>query len=381
MDTMTTGGPDGCMPEEATGPSPLPRLSAGTRWPKLRPGVSGGPGWLGQNGGVRIVAAPDKFRGTADAAAIASAIAAAAADHGLACDQVPLADGGEGTLEALGGANRTTVVTGPLGDPVSAPWRLEKGRAVIEMARASGLDLLGGAEHNDPIAAGTAGTGELIAAAIEAGAKRIIVGVGGSATTDGGLGAVRALSPRQRLRGVELLVACDVRTAFIDAAEVFAPQKGATPKQVQLLRRRLERLAQVYADDYGVDVTGVEGAGAGGGLAGGLYSVGAKVVGGFDLVAEEVRLAEQLEGADLVVTGEGFVDNQSFEGKVVGGVVALARRLGVPVLVVCGQAFDEVEKRVTLVSLVERFGLETALGDTLVSVRRVVSDFLAAPRR
>ena len=178
-----------------------------------------------------------------------------------------------------------------------------------------------------------------------------------------------------------MLVACDVRTSFIDAAEVFAPQKGATPKQVQLLRRRLERLAQVYADDYGVDVTGVEGAGAGGGLAGGLYAVGAKVVGGFDLVAEEVRLAEHLEGADLVVTGEGFVDNQSFEGKVVGGVVALARRLGVPVLVVCGQAFDEVEKRVTLVSLVERFGLETALGDTLVSVRRVVSDFLAAPRR
>ncbi len=330
---------------------------------------------------MRIVAAPDKFRGTASAAEIAGAIAEAAAEHGLQCDQIPLADGGEGTLEALGGANRTTVVSGPLGDPVRASWRLEKGRAVIEMARASGLELVGGADGNDPIAATTAGTGELIAAAVESGAKRVIVGIGGSATTDGGLGAIRALSPRQRLRSVDLVVATDVHTRFVDAAEVFAPQKGATPKQVQLLRRRLERLAQVYAADYGIDVTALEGAGAGGGLAGGLHCLGATVVGGFELVAEELRLAERLEGADLVVTGEGFADNQSFEGKVVGGVVSMARKLGVPVLVVCGQAFDEVEKRVRLVSLVDRFGQDRAVGETLSCVRKVVSDHLAAPRR
>lgn len=332
-------------------------------------------------GAVRIVAAPDKFRGTAHAADVAAAIADAAEGHGLHCDLVPLADGGEGTLEALGGANRSTIVTGPLGEPVTAPWRLERGRAVIEMARASGLELVGGAEGNDPINATTTGTGELISAAIESGARRIIVGVGGSATTDGGLGAVRALNPRQRLRGIELLVACDVRTRFVDAAEVFAPQKGATPKQVQLLKRRLERLAQVYVDDYGVDVSELPGAGAAGGLAGGLHAIGAALVGGFDLVAEEVRLQERLEGADLVVTGEGFVDNQSFDGKVVGGVVAMARTMGVPVLVVCGQTFDDVDKRVRTISLVERFGTDAAMGDTLRCVTKAVSDFLAAPRR
>lgn len=333
---------------------------------------------MGQTGGVRIVAAPDKFRGTADAAQVAAAIAAAAAEHGIECDQIPLADGGEGTLDALGGANRTTLVSGPLGDPVSAPWRLDRGRAVIEMARASGLELAGGAEGNDPIAASTAGTGELISAALEAGARRIVVGVGGSATTDGGLGAVRAITPRQRLRGVELLVACDVRTTFVDAATIFGPQKGATPKQVELLRRRLERLAQVYRDDFGVDVTEVAGSGAAGGLGGGLYAVGAELVGGFDLVAEEVRLAERLEGADLVVTGEGFVDAQSFEGKVVGGVAALARELGVPVLVVCGQTFDDAAERVELISLVERFGTEAAMTETADAIRRAVSDALGA---
>jgi len=329
---------------------------------------------------VRILAAPDKFRGTADAAAVAAAIAAAAADHGIACERLPLADGGEGTLEALGGANRSTIVSGPLGDPVEAPWRLDRGRAVIEMARASGLALVGGATGNDPIAASTAGTGELITAALEAGARRIVVGVGGSATTDGGLGAVRAITPRQRLRGVELLVACDVRTHFVDAAEVFAPQKGATPKQVELLKRRLERLAQVYRDDFGVDVLGLDGAGAAGGLAGGLHAIGADLVGGFDLVADELHLAERMEGVDLVVTGEGFVDDQSFEGKVVGGVTELASRLGIPVLVVCGQAFDDAEHRAPVISLVERFGTEVAMTDTVAAIRRAVSDHLAGCR-
>lgn len=334
-----------------------------------------------QNVIVRVLAAPDKFRGTATAAEVAGAIAAAARTCGWRCDQVPMADGGEGTLDALGGANRTSVVAGPLGDPVPAGWRLDRGLAVIEMARASGLDLLGGAEANDPIAATSAGTGELIAAAIESGARRVIVGVGGSATTDGGLGAIRALTPRQRLRGVELIVACDVRTRFVDAAEVFAPQKGATPKQVQLLRRRLERLAQVYRDDYGVDVTDLPGSGAAGGLAGGLAAVGAKLVGGFDLVADETHVADALEGADLVITGEGFVDAQSFDGKVVGGMLELARAAGVPTFVVCGQAFDGVEATTRLCSLVERFGPERAFNDTLGAIKEAVTYFLEHPWR
>jgi glycerate kinase len=195
---------------------------------------------------MRVVAAPDKLRGTASASAVAAAIARAAASAGWSCTEVPMADGGEGTLEALGGPNRTTSVTGPLGGSVEAAWRLDGRLAVIEMARASGLELVGGPDGNDPVAASTAGTGELIVAALDSGANRVIVGVGGSATTDGGLAALRALHPLGRLKGIDLTVACDVRTAFVDAADVFAPQKGATPAQVKLLRRRLERLAQVY---------------------------------------------------------------------------------------------------------------------------------------
>jgi hypothetical protein len=174
------------------------------------------------------------------------------------------------------------------------------------------------------VAASTFGTGELVAAAVGAGAKRIVLGVGGSATTDGGFGALRALYPLQRLRGLDITVACDVRTRFLDAAKIFAPQKGATPTQVELLTRRLERLAEVYLEDYGVDVRDLEGGGAAGGLAGGLAVIGAELERGFDLVAEEVDLLGHLEGADLVVTGEGFVDAESFDGKVVGGVIGLA---------------------------------------------------------
>src|SRR5207244_712431 len=140
----------------------------------------------------------------------AAAVARAAGRAGWDCTSAPMADGGEGTLDALGGPNRATTVTGPLGDPVRAEWQLRNGRAVVEMARASGLDLVGGPEGNDPMAASTYGTGELIAAAADAGARRVIVGVGGSATTDGGLGALRALYPSQRFRGIRLEVACDV---------------------------------------------------------------------------------------------------------------------------------------------------------------------------
>lgn len=322
---------------------------------------------------MRILAAPDKFRGTATAAEVADAVAAAGRTVGATTREVPLSDGGEGFLDVFGGANRTSVVTGPLGDPVEAGWRLSGRMAVIEMAQASGLALVGGVEGNDPIAAATTGTGELIVEALDAGSRRIFVGHGGSATTDGGLGALRALFPTARMRGVELVAAVDVHTPFLAAADVFGAQKGATTSQVELLRRRLERLAQVYLEDYGVDVTTIAGGGAAGGLAGGLATVGAAIQSGFELIADELDLAEAIEHADLVVTGEGFVDDASFHGKVVGGMVDLAAEFEVPVLVVAGEVFDGVGDRVDAVSLVERFGRKRAMANTLACVTEAVT--------
>ena len=338
---------------------------------------------------MHVVVATDKFRGTATAAEVGGAVATAVEGTGGECDVMRVADGGEGFLDAMGGANRTTLVTGPLGDPVEAAWRISSGQAVVEMAQASGLALVADGDH-DPVAASTYGTGELIGAAIDAGAKRVLVGVGGSATTDGGFGALRALYPLQRLRGIDIRVACDVRTRFVDAAEVFAPQKGSTPTQVELLRRRLERLAEVYLQEYGVDVIDLEGSGAAGGLAGGLAAVGATLERGFDLVADEVDLFGRIEGADLALTGEGFVDAESFEGKVVGGVLTLAGELGIPTLVVAGEVFDPdqvtelaaqvSDAPVTFVSLVERFGETRARTGTLACVSDVVAEYLGGLR-
>lgn len=327
---------------------------------------------------MHVVAAPDKFRGTASAAQVSGAVAAAAHRAGWTCSEIPVADGGEGTLEALGGANRDSLVTGPLGEPVRAPWRLSAGVGVVEMALASGLDLAGGAARNRPLEATTAGTGELIAEAISAGAKRVIVGVGGSATTDGGLGAIRALEPLARTRGTSIEVACDVRLSFVEAATRFGPQKGATPAQVKLLVGRLERLSQVYLDDYGVDVTQMVSSGAAGGLAGGLAAIGASLVPGFELVAEELALADAIESADLVVTGEGFIDDQSFDGKVVGGVAELAAAAGVPVLAVAGQIFDTPIEGLRTVSLAEEFGIDRALAETTSLIESVVEAQLAS---
>ncbi len=327
-----------------------------------------------------MVVAPDKFKGTVGARTLADALAGALADAGHDAVAIPMADGGEGFLDVLGGANRTDEVTGPLGDPVAASWRLSRRVAVIEMAEASGLTLVGGADQNDPVAASTTGTGELISLAVESGAQRILVGVGGSATTDGGLGALRALYPSQRLRGVEVVVACDVRTRFVDAAPVFAPQKGATPAQVELLRRRLERLAQVFLTESGVDVAAIAGSGAAGGLAGGLATVGAELVPGFDLVAEEVALDEVIEGADLVVTGEGFLDDESFDGKVVGGVATLAAQLGVPCLAVVGEVVEPLPALpdgLTVVSLSARFGADRSHQEPCAGAVTVVLDHLA----
>ena len=342
---------------------------------------------MGQHNRVLLVAAPDRFRGMASAAEVAAAVARAAALAGATCDLAPVANGGEGTLDALGGAVRVITVRGPLGDPVAAEWRMQADRtAVVEMARASGLALVGGPEGNDPLRASTVGTGELIAAALDAGATRVVVGAGGSASTDGGLAALTALNPRRRLHaGVELVVACDVETLFVDAAEVVAPQKGATPAQVALLRRRLERLVQIYLRDYGVDVSDLAGSGAAGGLAGGLAAAGALLAPGFDVVAEALGLPERIAAADLVVTGEGTVDAESFEGDAVGGVVDLATEAGVPVLVIAGEVLPEelpeLPSSVEVVSLVARFGRDRALSDPAGCVEEVVGTHLTSRAR
>jgi glycerate kinase len=336
-----------------------------------------------------VLAAPDKFRGTASAREAAAAVARGvrALGAGWRCDEAPVADGGEGILDALGGVPRTTRVVGPLDEVVEAEWRMLDTRpptAVVEMARAAGLDLVGGPEWNDPLRASTIGVGQLVMAAIASGARRVIVGAGGSATTDGGQGCVDALEPRARLAGVELLVACDVTTTFVDAARLFAPQKGASDKQVELLTRRLERLAQLYEERFGSDVRDLLGSGAAGGLAGGLAAVGATLVPGFELVADAIRLADRMEKADVVVTGEGFLDDQSFEGKAVGGVVSLAAEVGLPSLVVAGDVYDDVRRHVaddvTVVSLVERFGEDRARNDTAACIADAVAAFLGDGR-
>lgn len=327
---------------------------------------------------LKIVAAPDKFKGTATAAEVAAAIALAVDEHGGSCIQVPLADGGEGTLEVLGGANRTSEVSGPLGSPVEAAWRLADGTAVIEMAQAAGLVLAGGRAGNDPLKATTRGVGELIVQAVDEGAERIIVGVGGSATTDGGLGAVEAIGTADRLQSVDVLVACDVRTLFTDAGPVFGPQKGASLEQVVVLTERLLTLSDRYYKAFGVDVSSMQSAGAAGGLAGGLAALGARLVDGFELVADVVSLEGQIEGADLVITGEGGLDDESFNGKVVGGVYEIAARHGVPVLAVAGQIVGEPPTMIDAISLTEEFGQDRAMQDPTGAVKEAVATYLAS---
>jgi glycerate kinase len=331
-------------------------------------------------GAMHVLACADKFRGTLTAPEFGEAVAAGAEGHEVVIQ--PLADGGEGTLDAFGGPNRRTTVTGPLGDPVDAAWRLSGGRAVIEMARASGLSLVGGADGNDPLEATTAGTGELIAKAVEAGAREIIVGLGGSATTDGGLGALRALPAPSRLRGVDLVVACDVETRFADAAQVFGPQKGATAAQTRLLTARLERLVDVYRSEHGADVADVAGGGAAGGLAGGLVAAGARLESGAALIADAVDLYDKIESADLVVTGEGRVDATSFDGKVVGAVIELAAAAECDVLVIGGRIDDDARQRlddlgVAWLDLVAAHGETTAMTATADAVTVSISDVLS----
>ncbi len=247
---------------------------------------------------------------------------------------VPVADGGDGTLEALraglGGRLVRVRVTGPLGTPVRSRY-LRAGRtAVIEMAEASGLKLVPPAKRN-PMVTTTRGTGELIAHAFRRGAREILVGVGGSATVDGGAGALEAVEPRMARR---VTVLCDVDNPLLGprgAARVFGPQKGATPAMVRLLEARLARWARQLRARTGVDVRGLRGAGAAGGLAAGLAALGARLVSGADYI---LRAAGFPRPCDFVVTGEGRVDRTSLGGKAVGAVL---RASPAPVVLVCGR--------------------------------------------
>jgi glycerate kinase len=297
-----------------------------------------------------------------------------------------MSDGGEGLLDvcaaAFPGLDSTTV-TGPDGRPVVAEWRFGGSTAVIESARASGLTLAGGAGRNDAVASTSRGTGELlIAAARQVGpGGTVVVGLGGSATTDGGLGAVQAVEEAGGLGDVTLVAACDVDVTFVEAASGFAPQKGAGPDEVAELAQRLVRLAERYRERYGIDVTGLARAGAAGGLGGGLAVLGGRLASGYMLVRDLVGLVDALAGADRVVTGEGALDATSFAGKVVGGVIADARGRGLPTLVVAGQCTQEgmdmaLADGCDAVSLTERFGPALAVSDAAGGVASATAAWL-----
>jgi glycerate kinase len=313
--------------------------------------------------------APDSFKGTFSAHEVAAAIASGLRAAGRDAVEFPVADGGEGTMDvlvgALGGERRTVTASDPLGRPVEASFALlPDGSAVVETAQASGLGRVGEDERN-PWAASTRGTGELIAAAAEAGAKRVIVTVGGSATTDGGAGAVEALD-EAGVR-VELGVLVDVRTPFEQAARVFGPQKGADAPMVGRLERRLDDLAARFRrDPRGEPMTG-----AAGGLSGGLWAQqGARLVPGAAYVLDAIGFDARMRAAAFVVTGEGRLDEQTLEGKIVREVATRCRQGGVAChAVVGGNELDPFQERILdLASVTEATTLEEmeAAGKRLV---------------
>lgn len=285
-----------------------------------------------------IVLAPDAFKGTFRAAEVAAALRRGLESAGWPCDPCPIADGGEGTMEvlllALGGETAGADAHDPLGRPLRAGFGLveDGGTAIVETAAASGLHLVAEGER-DAEAASTAGTGELIVAAVDAGARVVLVGVGGSATTDAGAGAVAAIEEAGGLRGARVVVLCDVRTPFERAAEVFAPQKGADPTAVKRLTKRLrERARAARRDPTGVPMTG-----AAGGLSGGLWAAfDARLVPGAPFVLDAVGFDERAHASRAVVTGEGRLDRQSLAGKAVGEVATRCRQRGIPCHAVVG---------------------------------------------
>ena len=305
-----------------------------------------------------VLVAPDSFKGTFSAAEVAAAIARGLREGGRGAIELPVADGGEGTMDALGGSVRTASVSDPLGRPVEARFSLlEDGRtAVVETAEASGLRLVAESER-DAFAASTRGTGELIAAAVEAGARSVLLAVGGSATTDGGAGAVEALD--EAGVDVPITVLCDVRTAWEDAPRVFGPQKGADARTVRRLEKRLDELAErAPRDPRGVPMTGCAG-----GLSGGLWAFrGAKLMPGAAYVLDTIGFDEQMRAARFVVTGEGRLDAQTLEGKACAEVATRARQGGVACHAVVGRnELDPFRARVLDFGLVLEAGDEAAL--------------------
>src|SRR4051794_7784735 len=282
--------------------------------------------------------APDSFKGTFTATEVAAAIERGLRAAGQPADELPVADGGEGTqaalLQAMGGETYEVPAPGPLGDPVEATFALlGDGRtAVVEVAAASGLTLVPEAKR-DAFAASSYGTGELIAAAVDAGAQTVLVGVGGSASTDGGAGTIEAL---RDARGTpdEIVCICDTRWPFESAPRVFAPQKGADPATVKRLEQRLKRLAAKWKrDPRGEPMTA-----SAGGLSGGLWAeFQAKLVPGASYVLDAVGFDAKMRAARYVVTGEGRIDAQTLTGKLVGEVATRCRQGGVACYALVGQ--------------------------------------------
>jgi glycerate 2-kinase len=326
---------------------------------------------------VRVVIAPDSFKGSLTSVEVATALARGWLD-GRPDDEVllaPLADGGEGTLvaiEAAGGwERRSAPATDPIGRPILAQWlaATDGSHAVVELAEASGLSRLATAER-DPINASTFGTGEVLRAVLEAGVRSITLGIGGSATTDGGSGILRALGAEidatasrgagpavdligldGRLGEIDLRIACDVTNPLLGphgAAATYGPQKGASPGQVRELDARLARYADALRAATGRDERATPGAGAAGGTAFGLLSIGdrfrsIRLVPGVDVVMDETRLREKVAGADVVLTGEGRIDAQTAFGKTALGVAKVAREAGVACIAVGGGVEPEGE--------------------------------------
>ena len=324
---------------------------------------------------MKVIIAPQTFKGSISALEVAAAMAEGVkrAVPDADTELVPVADGGDGTLETLveatGGEVHTASVTGPLGDRVEAGWgALGGGRtAVVEMARTSGLALVSPGERN-PLTATTYGLGEIIAQALDAGFRSFIIGIGGSATNDAGAGMAQALGVRlldshgsdlppggaalarleridmsgldSRARESTFSVACDVSNPLTGpegASAVYGPQKGATPEMVAQLDAALSHMAEVALRDLGKSISEVAGAGAAGGLGGGMIAfLGGTLRAGVDIVLDAVDLRSHLEGADLVITGEGQLDFQTVYNKAPIGVARLAKERGIPVIAVSG---------------------------------------------
>ena len=333
-------------------------------------------------GPLPALVAPDSFKGTFSAREVAAAVAAGLRSAGREAHELPVADGGEGTMDvlvaALGGEVRMVSVSDPLGRPVEAGFALlPDGAAVVEMAQASGLSLVDEADR-DAWAASTRGTGELIVAAVEAGASRVIVTVGGSATSDGGAGALEALKeagygPGREGRSsavagrLEMDVVCDVRVPFEDAPRVFGPQKGADPKMVKRLERRLDELAATFPrDPRGEPMTGCAG-----GLSGGLWAAhGATLVPGAPYVLEAIGFDVLMRASAFVVTGEGALDEQTLQGKIVGELATRCRQGGVACHAIVGRnKLDPFGERIIdLASVTEA----TTLGELEAAGRALV---------